>query len=688
MPTPASQLSIANLDYDQILENLITFMKADPTFSDYDFTGSGLHLLARVLSYVTFYNNYYLSAAVNESFLDTAQLRSSVVSHARMLGYYAHGRTSATYTANVSLIMSQNLATTVTLPRNSRFELTTNTDIVFVNPSSVTLRPSTANTFIYEASNVELIEGVPSTYRFVVDTNNPTQRFIIPSANVDFKHFSVVVQDSTTNLTQTVFKPATSHLTPTKNDPIYFVQEAYNGYPEFKFGNGIVGRPLSHGNIITVEYYVSRGADGNDVRGPFRLVGATVRNLVRGTTASPSADTQASNGGSDAEDIDTVRYIAPLVYSAQNRCVTAEDYKTAILAQYSNEIAAINVFGGEQGNPFDAQERPVFGKVFIAIKPKVGRVLSDKTEQDILQYAVRPKNVVGVIPEIIDPEYIHVLVRSRVVYDTTLTSQRRGELATAVINSIANYNTQFLEKFDSTFRFSKLSRVIDDTDPAILSSQTRVLLQQRIFPVLNGSNALVVKFGVPLARVGETSVILPEKSHRFAYYNASGKLFSVCQFVETNGLVQVHSIEQATKYTYVATLSNGKKVDELSVVVNAGQTLTPQEQTNIIQTLKSRNPSTYVNPTPIIATIERGVIVDNNVGSFNLQTGTLTLSNFVPARIENNEPDIWITVTPAQFDFTPKLNRVYTIDASSAIVEMVEHTVNTESAFFQGGTLR
>lgn len=715
MATSSSQLPIAELDYDQILQNLITFMKADPTFSDYDFSGSGLNLIARVLAYVTFYNSHYLSAATNESFLDTAQLRSSVVSHARMLGYQAHGRTSATYAANVVVLMDTNSPITVTLPRNTKFELTSNTALTFYNPESVSLTQNTANTVLYHASSVELVEGSPATYRFVVDTNNPTQRFIIPNANVDFNHFSVRVQDVASSEANTMFIRATELITPTATDPIYLVQETYNGYPEFKFGNGIVGKPLVNGNVVTVDYYLSRGQAGNNVRGPFRVVGTPIPSMVRGVTTSPDANTTPSNGGSNAEDVEAVRFLAPLTYGTQNRCVTADDYKTLLLSQHGTDIATLNVFGGEQGDPYDPQERPTFGRVYIAIKPTTGRVLSEKTASDIIRYTITPRNVLGVIPQIVDPEYLYILVRTRVLYNQSLTTRRRAELATAVVDNITTYSTQALEKFDAAFRFSRLTRVIDDTDPAIQSSITRIELQRRIFPRVNINNTIVVKFGVPLAKNKEQltintqdsaitvttkeklvtpstyteSAILKPSSHRFGYTAADGTMYTNCWLREANGIVQVMNTEAATKYTFTATLRNGKVIDKKSYIVDAGDTLPEKIITTTISDLYTRNPGSIVNQQPTEEIIRRESIVNDNVGTLNTTTGMMTLSNFIPTSIENNADDIWITVVPAQTDLTPKLNRLFTIERDTVAVEVVEQSdTASTTAFFQGGLLR
>ncbi|SVD01421.1 uncharacterized protein METZ01_LOCUS354275, partial [marine metagenome] len=311
MPTTPAQLPITELDYDQILSNLVAFMKDDPAFSDYDFTGSGLRLLSRVLAYVTFYNNYYVSAAANESFLDTAQLRSSIVSHAKMLGYNAHGTQSAVITTNVTAVMTSSSATSVTLPKNTKFELANDTSYLFYTTDDTTLLQNTTTGYAnnYEASDVLLVEGRPATYQFTVDVNDPTQRFIIPNANASFSHISVVVQESASANTRTTFVQPTNVALVNDANAIFLVSEAYSGYPELTFGNGVVGKKLVHGNIVLVDYYISRGTAGNGIRGPFTINDPSFSGLARGVTATIDADTVASYNGTDAEDVDQIRYI-------------------------------------------------------------------------------------------------------------------------------------------------------------------------------------------------------------------------------------------------------------------------------------------------------------------------------------------------------------------------------------------
>ena len=634
MPTTPAQLPIAELDYDQILSNLIAFMKDDPTFSDYDFTGSGLRLLSRVLAYVTFYNNYYVTAAVNESFLDTAQLRSSIVSHAKMLGYNAHGTQSAVITTNVTAIMTSSSATSVTLPKNTRFELANDTSYLFYTTDDTALLQNTTTANNYEASDVLLVEGRPATYQFTVDVNDPTQRFIIPNANASFSHISVVVQESATANTRTTFLQPTNLALVNDANAIFLVSEAYSGYPELTFGNGVVGKKLVHGNIVLVDYYISRGAAGNGIRGPFTINDPSFSGLARGVTATIDADTVASYNGTDAEDVDQIRYIAPLMYSAQNRCVTGEDYKALILAEYGDSIAAINVFGGEEGNPNDVNERPAYGHVYIALKPKVGLRFTDSTHDIIMRTVVAPRQVIGVLPEIVIPDYVYVVVATKALYDTKATTRSKDALVDAIKTGISDYATTAVEKFDTAFRFSRLARAIDDTDPAISSSLTRVEIQKRIQPTLNASNTLTLKFGGPLLRTGNTSAILPATQltgHRFGYTAANGTSFTNCYFAETNDVLQVVGLANT------ATL----------------------------------------------------VVVQDSIGTVNTTTGVVTIAGFIPTDIEGDELNIRLNALPVRSDLVPSLNRLFTVDATSIRVDVADDAVTTAANdFYQGGVLR
>jgi hypothetical protein len=629
MPVP-NQIRIAELDFDQILLNLVAFMKQDPAFSDYDFAGSGLRLLTRVLAYVTFYNNYYLTQTINEGFLDTAQLRSSVASLARMIGYNIHGVQSARSFANVVVQLADTSASRVTLPKNTQFNLQSNAQFAFYNLGDTVLTQN-AMSLLYEGTDVELVEGTPHQFRFTVDLTNPTQQFIIPNANVDYTTITVQVQDSLGSNVVTNFIRNDNFLTIGATDAVFFVEESFSAFPELKFGNGVIGAPLNDGNIVIASYYISHGPDGNAIRGPFSINTANVTGFVKGATVT-DGNTAPSSGGSAAEDLDAVRYQAPLVYQAQNRCVTAEDYKTIILQAFGENIAAINVFGGEQGDPNDPLGRPLFGHVFIVLKPVIGLQFPDSVKAGIVQNIIQPRSIVGVIPEIIDPDYVYIVVSTSVKYDPKATTLTSLQLENAIANNIVAFATNNIEKFNTTFRFSKFNRVIDDTDDAILSSLTRLDLEKRIYPVIGKANQFTLKFGVPIRKVGTDSMILEATSHRFTYTNSVGFQQAKCFFYEQNGSLSV----------------------------------------------------AYRNTTNQI------VVLVPNIGSVDVNTGLVTIVNFRPDAIENNAIDVRLSIIPTVNDFVPVLNQLFTLDPTEISIQLLNDataTLSDQINFFQSGIL-
>lgn len=641
-----TQIRIAELDYDQILANLVAFMKTDPAFADYDFAGSGLRLLSRVLAYVVFYQNYYLSSAMNESFLDTAQLRASVASHAKLLGYDIHGTQGARISANVTLEMEASTAAAITLPTKSQFALSSNSSMTFYNLSDVVFIQNT-DTLVYEASGVELVEGAALDYRFTADLTNPTQRFVIPNANVDYSTVTVQVQAGLNSNVVAQFQRATDYLTIGTDDPVFFVQEAYDGYPEVKFGNGVVGRPLEQGNIVIVSFLISNGSEGNNIRGPFTVSSANLVGFVRGYTTA-DANTVPSMGGSEPESLDDVRFMAPSVYQAQNRCVTVEDYKAIILQSYGDQIAAINVFGGEQGDPTDPANRPLYGRVFVALKPNIGLRFTDIVRQNIEELVLKPRCVVGVIPQVIDPDYVYLNVSTSVKYDPRLTTRTRPQLQDAIANSILSYAQNSLEKFDTAFYYSKFTGVIDNTDESIVSSLTRVDLEKRIYPVLGESNQFTLKFNSPLqvptrtptavfvqegsVVVANQSVILPTTSHRFTYENSAGESEDNCFLYEWGGNIHV---------AYRA--------------INGDVT-----------------------------------IFKTGIGTLDAETGLVLINDFAPTAIESGDIDVRIRVIPTVNDFTPKLNQLFTMDDAGVAVQtlnVLTATLDEQTTFFTGGIL-
>jgi len=637
-----TQIRIAELDYDQILTNLVAFMRTDPAFADYDFAGSGLRLLSRVLAYVVFYQNYYLAAGINEAFLDTAQLRSSVVSHARMLGYDAHGTQGARYYADTTLELDDTSASSVTLPRQTLFVLAADPTLTFYTVADTEFTQNANSLAQYTATGVELVEGSPVDYQFTVDLTDPTQRFVIPNANIDYSTISVIVQSGASN---TTFLAASDLITIANTDPVFFVQEAYDGFPELKFGNDVVGAALESDDVIYASFLISRGTEGNSVRGPFTVT-SNIANFTQGYTAAVDANTVLSMGGTDSESLDDVRLIAPLVYQTQNRCVTTDDYKAIILEAYGDQIAAINVFGGEQGDPNDPANRPLYGRVFVALKPAIGLHFTSTFRKNVEDLVLKPRAIVGTIPQVIDPDYVFMNVKTSVKYDPRLTTLTRTELETAVEDAILTYTRNNVELFDNVFYYSKFTTVIDAADPSVVSSVTQIDLEKRIYPVLGEANQFVVKFNCELRVPNRTaqqtitegsivpanqSAILLVIDHPFTYMNDAGETQEQCFLYEWAGIIHV----------------------------------------------AFRNEDGEIE------------IFKTHIGTFDATTGLVMFDNFAPTAIDG-ALDVRVRVLPVQNDFSPHLNQLFTIDddgVSVQILNVLTATPSEQTTFFTGGIL-
>ena len=362
--TSNTALRITELDFDGIKNNLKNYLRSQSEFQDYDFEGSGMSVLLDVLAYNTHYMGYYLNMVGNEMFMDTAQLRSSILSHAKNINYLPGSKRGAKTLVNVLVTPSNsedNVATSLVLSKYSNF---LGEDIDGINYNFVTTDSTTvgvvANTATF--TNVAIKQGQPATISFVVDsTENPKYLFELPQPNVDTSTIKVLVQESSSNGTTTTYTQASNYLTLDSSSTVYFLQEGIGGLFQIYFGDDILGKKLKNGNIVIVSYVVTQGTAAADANN-FVLMN-TISGYSNVTVQSVTSATQ----GSEKESIASIKFQAPKSYSAQNRAVTKEDYITAI--QQNKEgypLEAVSVWGGEQNDP------PVYGQVFIAIKPTGG----------------------------------------------------------------------------------------------------------------------------------------------------------------------------------------------------------------------------------------------------------------------------------------------------------------------------
>lgn len=481
-----NRINVSELDFDQIKNSLKQFLRGQPEFSDYDFEGAGLSVLLDILSYNTHYNALYNNFAINELFLDSATKRDSIVSRAKELGYTPRSASCSQAVLNMSITATdaEIASAVISIPKYTPFTSSVN-GTTFSFYTTETLSAVKNFSGVYNFGNFTVKEGSPLTYKYTVSDG---QRYIIPNANADISTLTVKVQDSSSSTNFTTFTNANNIIDVRSTDTAYFVREIENQLYEVIFGDDIIGKKLSSGNVVHLEYFVTNRSAANGAR-VFNYNGASVDGTIALTVVTPSFN------GNDIETIESIKYNAPKFYSAQNRAVTNEDYKTLIYNGFP-EAKSISVWGGHESTP------PVYGKVFICIKPYSTDSLTTTQKDYILNTIIGPKKTVSIIPEIIDPQYINVSVDVTVYYNERETSRSSSDLVSLVQDSIINYNDTDLEKFDSVFRFSKLSRLIDTSEQSITNNSMRIKLYREVTPIYNSYSQYIINLINPIYSEG------------------------------------------------------------------------------------------------------------------------------------------------------------------------------------------
>ena len=537
------KMEITQLDFDTIKGNLKTYLKGQNEFTDYDFEGSGLNVLLDVLSYNTHYNAFMANMAANEMFLDTAVKRNSVTSHAKALGYTPTSTKAPV--AYVDVTVNNANTASVTMPAGHAFNTTiSGTTYQFVNITARILQP-TAGVYVY--SNIPIYEGTWVTTKFTKNVNDADQKFIIPNASVDIATLSVTVQTSSADTTLTTFTKANNLVEVKSTTNAFFIQETVDSEWEIYFGDGVVGSALDDGNIVILAYVVTNGTQAN---GANSFTSATP---ISGFSDITIATQTAAADGAAQEGIDAIKYNAPFSYAAQNRTVTAADYKAVIPQLYAN-VKALAVWGGEYNSP------AVYGKVYISILPKTGSTLTTATKTSIITL-LQDYNVVSVTPELVDLETTKVVPTVTFKYDASATAKSKESLATLITTAITSYSTDSLEQFEQVFRYSPFTTLIDEADPAILSNITNIKISKTFKPTLatalkytiSFSNAL---FNPHLGHAATTTGVLPGGILSSTGFTITGSSETYYLEDDGEGLVNAYYISGASK-VYLASGSVG-----------------------------------------------------------------------------------------------------------------------------------
>jgi len=472
------RLRVTELDFDAIKSNLKTYLKAQTEFKDYDFEGSGINILLDTLAYNTHYLGFNANMLANEMFLDSASLRSSIVSHAKTLGYEVSSARAPYATVNISLSTT---ATTKTMPAGTAFTTSVDgTDYQFVTTSDVTAS-NTGSTVPFDS--IKIYEGSYITTKYTVDTSDVDQKFLLRDANSDTSTLTVKVQTSASDTSTTTYTKATDITQLTSNSTVYFLQETDSGLFEIYFGDGTVSKALSDGNIVTLQYVITNKSETN---GASTFSAPSSIDSVNSITVTTVA---AAVGGADAETLQSIKLNAPLDYAAQGRVVTVDDYKTYTKKLFPN-TQAVSVWGGEDGS-YDTStgvsSNPEYGKVFISIKSTTGENLTTVQKSNLVS-AFAPFKVASITPVVVDPDTTYLILNVTFNYDSTATTSTKDELASLISTTISNYNTNELQEFNSSFRHSKLTGLIDDTDSSILNNTTTVTMGKLFTPVSSSSS--------------------------------------------------------------------------------------------------------------------------------------------------------------------------------------------------------
>ena len=483
----ASYVQVSNLDFQDIKTALKEYLRAQSDFTSYDFEGSSMSVLLDILAYNTYYTAFNTNMVVNEMFLDSATLRDNVISLAKQLGYRPKSKVAPMAEVTFTASYPGTAPKVAVLQKGTGFTTVFNDTLysyVTIEDQSVPVENG-----VGYFDDVPIYEGTLITSTFVVNTALPSQRFIIQNPGVDTNSVRVKVYESQQSTSYEVYDYAENILNVDYRSTSFFLDEIEDERYELFFGDGVLGKKLENGNKIEVSYLVTNGPETNGAKS-FTFNGVVTDKFSNigyvYNIAVDSASTVAANGGADIESLSKIKYNAPKFFSTQDRAVTATDYSSIVRKIYP-AISDIIIFGGEE-------DAPEYGKVKIVVKPEQASFLSSTTKKQIVEQMKRYM-VASVIPEIIDPSILYIEANTSIYYSTAITTQKPEDIKNKVISGINNYLSQSdVEKFNGKFRFSKFVSTIDNSDRAIASNKTEIMLRKDFFPQINSTTFYEVCF--------------------------------------------------------------------------------------------------------------------------------------------------------------------------------------------------
>ena len=660
-----ARLQISDLDFDQIKTNLKAYLKQQSQFQDYNFEGSGLNILLDILAYNTHYNSYYLNMVANEAFLDTALLRDSVVSHAKTLGYIPFSVTAPRAIVNVTVDSGTTTPETLTIPKGFTFSsnLIDSLSYNFVALEETTVTKSNTS-FFFE--DLEIYEGSLVSYVFnYTENSNPKSIFVLPDNNIDTTTISVSVSPNVGNTSTQVYNQVTDILDITSTSEAYFLQESKNGNYEIYFGDGVIGKALNDGAVVTVTYLVTNGVAANQTDGfiaaaPIGAYSDIVIDVV-----------DVASGGATRETVDSIKYSAAAQYATQNRLVTTSDYESYIKSKYPS-IDSLSVWGGEDETP------KVFGKVYISLKPKTNYFIDE---------IINPKAIVSVSAEIRDPEFLYLIVESLVQYDQKKTSLDEGAIRNNIRQAILDFRDTNLNKFAGTFVLSKLQDAVDSTNgEAIIGSETVVRVQRRFKPKLNESASYTIQYDVPIQR---GTLVDKLTSTQFTVFDIAG-VIRAAQFEEATqsftGISSIQVINPGTGFTTTPTITitgDGSNATAEAVIVNGkiqsiNITNRGTDYTRATISITGGNGfgaeavvvidgKTGTLRTVYFDSLAQRQIINSNAGTINYDTGEIVINDIRFLSVNSDDGLIRLTIEAEKGIIESKKRNILTIDETDPI---------------------
>ena len=479
------RLQVTEFDFDNVKANLKTFLKAQTEFKDYDFEGAGMNILLDTLAYNTHYLGFNMNMLANEMFIDSSSLRSSIVSHAKTLGYEVDSPRAPI--AEVNVVLNDTSNSTATMAAGTKFNTKVdNVDYQFVNINEITA----SNTGVeIPFNNLKIYEGTYVTVRYVVDSSDVNQRFILTDKRSDTSTLTVKVQNSSSDSTTTTYTKASDISTLTSESEVYYLQEVEAQKFEVYFGDDVLSKALSDGNIVILQYVVTNKSASNGAS-VFTSTGA-----IDTITDISVTTVERASGGTEGETLNSIKLNAPLDYAAQGRCVTSEDYKLFAKKLFP-QTQAVMVFGGESGSydpSLGVTSTASYGRVYISIKSTTGNNLTDAQKIQLVS-DFKKYNVASITPVVIDPEITYVILNVSFKYNSNKTTKEKSTLESNVTTTISDFNDNKLKSFNNVLRHSQLSGLIDETDSSILNSVTNVTLAKKFTPTLNTATEYNVYF--------------------------------------------------------------------------------------------------------------------------------------------------------------------------------------------------